>query len=125
LITLCGCRVLVVEDEVLVAWMLEEMLAELECMVVGPAVRVSQALAMVGTEAIDLAILDVNLNGEKSYAVADALAARRVPFVFSTGYAADSMPDKYRSSLILQKPYSQSDLSAALTRLLAPAECGD
>ena len=125
MITLCGCRVLVVEDEVLVAWMLEEMLAELECMVVGPAVRVSQALAMVGTEAIDLAILDVNLNGEKSYAVADALAARRVPFVFSTGYAADSMPDKYRSSLILQKPYSQSDLSAALTRLLAPAECGD
>ena len=123
--TLCGCRVLVVEDEVLVAWMLEEMLAELECMVVGPAVRVSQALAMVGTEAIDLAILDVNLNGEKSYAVADALAARRVPFVFSTGYAADSMPDKYRSSLILQKPYGQSDLSAALTRLLAPAECGD
>ena len=125
MITLCGCRVLVVEDEVLVAWLLEEMLAELECMVVGPAVRVSQALAMVGTEAIDLAILDVNLNGEKSYAVADALAARRVPFVFSTGYAADSMPDKYRSSLILQKPYSQSDLSAALTRLLAPAECGD
>ena len=125
MITLCGCRVLVVEDEVLVAWMLEEMLAELECMVVGPAVRVSQALAMVGTEAIDLAILDVNLNGEKSYAVADALAARRVPYVFSTGYAADSMPDKYRSSLILQKPYSQSDLSAALTRLLAPAECGD
>jgi CheY-like chemotaxis protein len=115
----------VVEDEVLVAWMLEEMLAELECMVVGPAVRVSQALAMVGTEAIDLAILDVNLNGEKSYAVADALAARRVPFVFSTGYAADSMPEKYRSSLTLQKPYSQSDLSAALTRLLAPAECGD
>ena len=125
MITLCGCRVLVVEDEVLVAWMLEEMLAELECMVVGPAVRVSQALAMVGTEAIDLEILDVNLNGEKSYAVADALAARRVPFVFSTGYAADSMPDKYRNSLILQKPYSQSDLSAALTRLLAPAECGD
>ena len=125
MITLCGCRVLVVEDEVLVAWMLEEMLAELECMVVGPAVRVSQALAMVGTEAIDLAILDVNLNGEKSYAVADALAARRVPFVFSTDYAADSMPDKYRSSLILQKPYGQSDLSAALTRLLAPAECGD
>ena len=123
--TLCGCRVLVVEDEVLVAWLLEEMLAELECKVVGPAVRVSQALAMVGTEAIDLAILDVNLNGEKSYAVADALAARRVPFVFSTDYAADSMPDKYRSSLILQKPYSQSDLSAALTRLLAPAECGD
>ena len=125
MITLCGCRVLVVEDEVLVAWLLEEMLAELECKVVGPVVRVSQALAMVGTEAIDLAILDVNLNGEKSYAVADALAARRVPFVFSTGYAADSMPDKYRSSLILQKPYSQSDLSAALTRLPAPAECGD
>ena len=123
--TLRGCRVLVVEDEVLVCWLLEEMLAELECKVVGPAVRVSQALAMVGTEAIDLAILDVNLNGEKSYAVADALAARRVPFVFSTGYAADSMPEKYRSSLTLQKPYSQSDLSAALTKLLATEQCGN
>jgi CheY-like chemotaxis protein len=117
--SLSGCRVLVVEDEVLVAWVLEEMLTELECKVVGPAARVSQALAMVSAEEIDLAILDINLNGQKSYPVADALTAHGVPFAFSTGYNADSMPDNYRGFPMLQKPYSQSDLSATLAKLMA------
>src|SRR4051794_22900016 len=83
---LSGRRVLVVEDEMIVAWLLQDMLADLGCAVVGPAARVSQALAMIDAEAIDAAVLDVNLNGQKSYPVADALAARGMPFVFSTGY---------------------------------------
>lgn len=70
---LSGRRILVVEDEMLVAWTLEDMLAELECTVVGPAVRVDQALAMIGADTVDAAVLDVNLNGEKSYPAADAL----------------------------------------------------
>lgn len=119
-----GRRILVVEDEVIVSWMLEDMLAELGCAVVGPATRVSQALAMVEAEAIDAAVLDVNLNGEKSYPVADALAARRVPFVFSTGYDQNSMPIGYQDFAMLQKPYSLSVLGATLAKLLTPKTAG-
>ena len=94
---LSGRRVLVVEDEMIVAWLLQDMLADLGCAVVGPAARVAQALAMIDAEAIDAAVLDVNLNGQKSYPVADALAARGVPFVFSTGYETESLPNGYQS----------------------------
>src|SRR6202045_5470871 len=83
---LSGRRVLVVEDETMVAWLLEDMLADLGCAVVGPAAHVNQALAMLDAEAIDAAVLDVNLQGQKSYPIADAIAARGVPFAFSTGY---------------------------------------
>jgi two-component sensor histidine kinase/PAS domain-containing protein len=113
-----GSRILVVEDEMMVAWMLEDMLAGLGCAVVGPATRVNQALAMMDSEAIDAAVLDVNLNGEKSYPVADALAARGVPFVFSTGYNKNSLQDGYRDFPMLQKPFERSQLGDALTSLL-------
>jgi CheY-like chemotaxis protein len=117
---LSGRRVLVVEDEVMVSWMLEDMLTDFGCTVVGPAARLSQALAMVEAEALDLAVLDVNLNGEKSYPVADALSARGVPFVFSSGYNKDSLPNGYENCPMLQKPYSESDLGAMLAGLLTP-----
>jgi CheY-like chemotaxis protein len=116
---LVGRRVLVVEDEVLVSWVLEDMLAELGCQVVGPAARVDQALAMVESELIDLAILDINLNGQKSFPIADALVARGVPFVFSTGYNKDGIGDVYTLYPMMQKPFSQADLSLALERALA------
>jgi len=115
-------RVLVVEDEVLVAWLLEDMLADLGCAVVGPAASVKQALAMIDAEAIDVAVLDVNLNGQLSYPIADALAARGVPFVFSTGYDKDRMLDGYKTFPVLQKPFHQSELSDILAKLLTPKE---
>jgi DNA-binding NtrC family response regulator len=121
---LLGCRVLVVEDEVLVSWALEDMLAGLGCQVVGPAVRVNQGLALVEAGSIDAAVLDVNLNGQKSYPIADALTARGVPFAFSTGYNKDTMPEEYRTLPMLQKPYSRSNLGKLLEKLLAPAETG-
>ncbi len=102
----------------MVSWVLEDMLAELGFKVVGPAARVSQALAIVDTEVIDLAILDINLNGQKSYPVADALVAHGVPFVFSTGYNRDGISASYNAYAMLQKPYSKADLSAALERLI-------
>ena len=102
---LSGRRVLVVEDEMIVAWLLQDMLADLGCAVVGPAARVYQALAMIDAEAIDAAVLDVNLNGQKSYPVADALAARGMPFVFSTGYETESLPNAYQRLPLLQKPF--------------------
>ena len=83
---IAGLRVLVVEDENLIALLLEDMLAELGHTVIGPVARVKKALDMIQREEIDLAILDVNINGEETYPIADVLAARDVPFFFSTGY---------------------------------------
>ena len=115
---LSGRRVLVVEDEMIVAWLLEDMLANLGYQAVGPAARVDQALAMINEEAIDAAVLDVNLNGQTSYPVADALTVRDVPFVFSTGYDKTRLLDSYRSFQVLQKPYQQVELRDALAKLL-------
>lgn len=115
-----GRRVLVVEDEMLVAWPLEDILVELGCMVIGPAASVNQALAMIEANAIDVAVLDVNLNGEMSYPIADALAARGVPFVFVTGYDKDRMLEGYRNCPVLQKPFHRAELSTTLERLLTP-----
>lgn len=118
---LSGRRVLVVEDEMLVALLLENMLAELGCEVIGPAANVEQALKMIETAGVlDAAVLDVNLNGVKSYPVADQLAARDVPFVFSTGYGRKSLHNGYSSSPLLQKPFSLQEISDAITGLLAP-----
>ena len=108
----------------MVAWLLEDMLADLGCAVVGPAARVNQALAMLDAEAIDAAVLDVNLNGQMSYPIADALAARGVPFVFSTGYNKDSLPNSYQSFLVLQKPFDRLKLGDTLAKLLPPKEPG-
>jgi len=77
---------------------------------VGPVARLDEALEMARGDAIDLAILDINLNGEKAYPVAEALAARNIPFVFSTGYGRNSLPAHYRGRPTLQKPFQQDDL---------------
>jgi CheY-like chemotaxis protein len=119
-----GRRVLLVEDEIILAWMLQDMLVDLGCVAIGPAATVGQALAMIDAEAIDAAVLDVNLNGHMSYPVADALVARGVPFVFSTGYDKDGLPERYRTVQVLQKPYHPSALGDALTKLLTPKERG-
>jgi CheY-like chemotaxis protein len=117
-----GRRVLLVEDEPIVAWLLKEMLVDLGCSVVGPAANVSQALAMIDAESIDVAVLDVNLRGQMSYPIADVLVARGVPFVFSTGYDKDRLLDGYRTFPALQKPFHRSDLGDTLAKLLASKE---
>ena len=117
-----GRKVLIVEDEMIVAWLLEDMLAELGCVVVGPTASVKQALAMIDAAPIEVAVLDVNLNGEMSYPVADALTARGVPFVFVTGYDKGRMPDGYRDLPVLQKPFHRVELTDMLAQLLASAE---
>ena len=117
-----GRRVLLVEDEPIVAWLLKDMLVDLGCSVVGPAADVNQALAMIDAESIDVAVLDVNLRGQMSYPVADVLVARGVPFVFSTGYDKDRLLDGYRTIPTLQKPFHRSDLGDTLAKLLASKE---
>lgn len=117
---LSGRRILVVEDEGIVAWALEDMLADMGCAVVGPAARVNQALAMIDDEPIDAVVLDLNLNGQMSYPVADVLAARGVPFVFLTGYHKSSIPKAYAGFPMMQKPLDRPKLGDALTQLLTP-----
>ena len=115
-------RILVVEDEMFAAWALEELLSVLGYKVIGPAARVDKALALVEEETIDAALLDLNLNGENSYPIADALAAREVPFCFSTGYNKDRLANGYRHIPVLQKPYARTKLAEMLTKLLTEKE---
>ena len=96
----------------------EDMLANLGCTAVSAAANADQALALIDAQAFDAAMVDVNLDGRKSYLVADALAARGVPFVFSTGYSGESLDDGYRDRPVLGKPYREADLVEILTQLL-------
>jgi CheY-like chemotaxis protein len=121
-----GLRVLLVEDENLVALLLEDMLAELGHTVVGPVARLDKALEAAQREAFDVAILDVNINGEAAYPIingeaaypiADALAARGIPFVFSTGYGQKSLRAPYSDRPALQKPFQRHDLQKLFAEL--------
>lgn len=115
---LAGRRVLVVEDEALVSMLIEQMLEDLGCVVVGPATTIASALALAeGSEPIDMALLDVNLSGEHVFPVAEALAKRGVPFAFSTGYGEGGLPEEWRGRPTLQKPYTFDDVIEALGAL--------
>ena len=117
-------RVLVVEDEMMVLISIEAMLAELGCRSVTAAANVKDALALIRSQAFDVAMLDINLCGTRSYPVADALVARGVPFLFSTGYSEEGANADYADHPMLNKPYPFRKLSAVLTALLAgSAKC--
>lgn len=114
-----GLRVLLVEDELLIAQMLRSMLEDLGCVVVGPAARVNEALDLIAAEPVDAAVLDVCLNRQFSYPVATELMKRDVPFLFSTGYQPERLRPEHQATAILQKPYSAAELERALTVLLS------
>ena len=118
---LSGQRVLVVEDEIMILMNIEAALADLGCEAMSAAATVDHALALVDAERFDLAILDVNLDGQTSYLVADALALRSIPFVFSTGYGRRGVEARFSDRPVLTKPYSDNELAAALASLL-PAD---
>jgi len=117
-----GRRVLLVEDEAMIAMLLEDMLGDLGCQVVGPAYALAPALELAESEApIDVAILDVNLAGRPVYAVADVLRARQVPMVFSTGYGEKGLREVDRDVPVLGKPFRAHDLAEALRAALQDA----
>lgn len=120
---LSGLRLLVVEDEAMVAMLIEDMLCDLGCVVSGVAGTLSRGMALAKDEsfAIDGAILDINLGGEKVYPVAEALSARRVPFIFSTGYGGAGVDKAFAHIPILAKPYDQQTLEQKLISVLGPA----
>jgi two-component SAPR family response regulator len=120
-----GLRVIVVEDETLVAILLEDMLAELGCEVLWTAHRVSKALDLVANSTPDAAVLDVNIAGDEVYPVAQALAARGIPFVFATGYGSRGLTDTWRGRPIVQKPFQVEHLSHGLLSALGNEANGE
>jgi CheY-like chemotaxis protein len=110
-------RVLIVEDESLLVMVLEDLLPDLGYQVAATANSVESALQVLDAQAIDLAILDINLAGEASFPIADALAARGVPFVFATGYGANIVPPQHAAVPLTQKPFGRRDLEQALSLL--------
>src|SRR5215510_8289214 len=113
-----GLRVAVVEDETLVAILLEDMLMELGCQVLWTAHRVGKALDLVAQSPPDAGVLDVNIAGDEVYPVAQALADRNIPFVFATGYGARGLKDSWRSRPTVQKPFQVETLSRCLLTAL-------
>lgn len=110
-----GRRILVVEDEPIVAMCLEDMLEALGYGIVGPATRLSEGIALARDAAFDAAILDINLAGERSTAIAEALAARGIPFAFASGYGAP--PPGFEGCPLIAKPYREDDVAAVLARI--------
>ena len=109
-----GKRVLVVEDELMIRMLLEGMLTDLGHTVAGEAGSIEEAVALAQEREFDIAILDVNLNGKPITPVAEILIARGVPFVFASGYGQRGVPEPYRSSPTLQKPFQVEALAQAI-----------
>jgi len=105
-----GIKVLLVEDEGAIAMLIEEMLEDLGCTVVASVARLAKALQVANVLDVDLAILDVNLAGERVFPVACVLRARNIPFLFSTGYGASGLPREFADCPVLHKPFSETDL---------------
>ncbi len=117
-VTLRGLRLLIVEDETILALLVEDLLGEMGCRVLGPAGSVTAALALLDAEDIDAALLDIDLGpGGDGCAVADALAARNVPFAFVTGSDMSELPREYRDRPTLQKPFPAGLLREAVLSL--------
>lgn len=110
--------VLIAEDEMTVAMMLEDLMERAGYRVLLVA-RLARGLELAASEPIDAAILDINLAGQSSFPLADALQQRRIPFMFASGYGREGLSERYRDAMVLQKPYGVSEIKAALLALLA------
>lgn len=112
---LAGLRILVVEDEMLIAMLVEEMLLDLRCEVVGPVSTLDDALAAIRQHRLDGALLDANLHGRSSSPVADALLSRAVPFLLVTGYDRhDGEPPVLQAASRINKPFALEDLARGM-----------
>lgn len=124
MINLMNCRILVVEDEYLIADELARMLREWGGEVVGPVPTRDMALAKLGSEHVDIALLDINLIGQSVYPVAAALEQRGVPFMFVTGYSHSSVRADFANTPYLDKPFATARLQPMLAALAAEARPG-
>ena len=114
-------RLMLVEDEALIALMLEDMVEGMGCAVTGVAPRVSLGVSMAESGDFDVAILDVNVAGENVEPVAERLTARGVPFIFATGYGEAGVPLKFRDRPVVAKPFRAEQLEAAIQKAVGLA----
>ena len=117
--SLADIRVLVVEDEAMLVLELQDLLSEFGCRIAGKATRLPEAAELARTLDCDIAILDINLSGERVDPVADILFSRGIPFIFATGYGGAGLKEDHRSAPLVEKPYDSEILRAALMRSLA------
>lgn len=116
---LSGRRVLVVEDEMIILMTIEDMLAQLGCKDVTAAPSVAKALALIDAQSFDVAMLDANLGKETSERIADALAARNIPFFFATGYGSIAAGARHNDRKVLSKPFRLADLERSFSDALS------
>ena len=119
-----GLKVLVVEDEMMVSMLIEDMLGDLGCEVIGPASRLDEAIQLANEAELDCAVLDVNLGGQPIFPLADLLREKGAPFAFATGYGDAGLRDVDKGSPVLQKPFREGDLARVLGELRAAAAAG-
>ena len=119
--TVAGKRVLVVEDELMIRMLLEGMLTDIGHSVVAEAGRIEEALTLAKEAEVDIAVLDVNLHGKPITPVVEVLVARGLPFVFASGFGQQGVPEPYRDSPTLQKPFQSEALAKAIEQAAAKA----
>jgi DNA-binding response OmpR family regulator len=119
---IAGCRVLVVEDELLIAMEIEDALQALGCQIVGPFAALDRALKVALEETFDAALLDVTIRGGKVYPVAEVLLARGIPFAFASGYGDWALPEILRDQPRLTKPFTASQLEEQIISLCNAAK---
>jgi CheY-like chemotaxis protein len=122
---LSGRRILVVEDEAVVAMWIADVLVSAGAVVIGPVGSVSETLALARSEALDCAVLDYSLPDGTTAPVADLLAARGVPFVFATAYYAGEIDPRYSDRPRVEKAFAAEELLGAVASVLRPAARGD
>lgn len=121
---LAGLRIVIVEDVSLVAMLLEDMLVDWGCTVVAIVSELEGSEEKLTSTVFDLAILDINLNGARTFGIARWLTRRRIPFVFSTGYPAAGIPENFRKVPVVGKPFERGELELALVSAVSAVQSG-
>ncbi|MDX2275179.1 MAG: response regulator [Hyphomonadaceae bacterium] len=112
-------RILIVEDEALVAMLIEDIILDLGHEVAAVAGRLEDGVAKAAALDIDCAVLDLNLNGQRTYPIAETLRQRGAPFLFVTGYGAAGLEPGWEDEIVVQKPFQQHELELGIARALA------
>jgi DNA-binding response OmpR family regulator len=117
------CRILIVEDEAMIAMLVEDMVLDFGSEVVGPAAKMDDAMRLAQAAALDAAILDVNVGGSVIFPVAEILSKRGIPLIFATGYGSTGFPPRFQSHPTLPKPFTYQSLAEVLRDVLANQPC--